>query len=430
MKILLQAFYALLVSVCMSCSETEAVASSNEAKIEQFTLQCGASYYRGSINDETKVIRISGITSRSQITGVRCQLSGGATISPNPQEVERWEVEQRFVVTGSDGQSAAYTLLLPELQEDPVVVSKVVIGYLPAHDWEFNDQFDNIHWEYLTHINVSFAHANSDGTLNIDKAPESKMNQIRTKAKEHGVKVLISINKSSEGAFGDAIDNETSRNALVNNIIQFTRKNQLDGFDIDYEDYNRWNKSSLVAFAKALHEAKDEDMLMTCAVICWKDYTSQWQEYFDYINIMSYDKVMGGNNTKPGQHASYDGFVKDMNHWVNAYSTPKEKIVGGLPFYGYSWEDEANKDEVGAMRFHGILDHYAKTNDIKEVADADQFGNTFYNGRPTIRKKCQYVMDNDFGGVMIWQLFQDAYQEEYKLINAVGEVMFPAPGKK
>lgn len=33
-------------------------------------------------------------------------------------------------------------------------------------------------------------------------------------------------------------------------------------------------------------------------------------------------------------------------------------------------------------------------------------------------------MDEDFGGVMIWQLFQDAYEEDWKLINVVGEVMF------
>ena len=82
-----------------------------------------------------------------------------------------------------------------------------------------------------------------------------------------------------------------------------------------------------------------------------------------------------------------------------------------------------NKDEVGAIRFNGILTHFGKTYDVKEIADADQFGKTYYNGRPTIRKKCQYVMDNDFGGVMIWQLFQDAYQEELKLIKVVGEVI-------
>ena len=53
-----------------------------------------------------------------------------------------------------------------------------------------------------------------------------------------------------------AIDNAETRSALVSNIVNFTQANQLDGFDIDYEDYNHWNTNSLVAFAEALHEAK------------------------------------------------------------------------------------------------------------------------------------------------------------------------------
>lgn len=423
MKIILQGIFTLIASVCMSCSDSDATVTQPEAKFEQFALQCGSSYYRGNINDESKVIRVNGITSRNAITGVKYQLSGGASVSPDPQEVKRWEKEQRFVVTGSDNKTSEYAILLPDLQDEPLPASKVVIGYLPAHDWEFDDQFDKIHWEYLTHVNVSFAHAKSDGTLNIDKVPESKLRRICAKAKEHGVKVLISINKFKEGEFAAAIDKESTRNALATNIVQFTRDNGLDGFDIDYEDYQHWNTSSLIAFAKALHDTKDEKMLMTCAVICWKDYSTQWQEYFDYINIMSYDKVMGGNNTKPGQHASYDGFVSDLNHWLNACKTPKSKIVGGLPFYGYSWDEDLSKDDVGATRFHGIVDYFGKTYDPKEVADADQFGKTYYNGRQTIRRKCQYVMDNDFGGVMIWQLFQDAYQEDLKLIRVVGDVI-------
>ncbi len=105
-------------------------------------------------------------------------------------------------------------------------------------------------------------------------------------------------------------------------------------------------------------------MLMTCAVICWKDYTTKWQEYFDYINIMSYDRVMGNSST-PGQHASYNDFVNDMNYWITKFQAPKSKIVGGLPFYGYSWDNDVNKDEVGAIRFNGILTHFGKTYDVK-----------------------------------------------------------------
>ena len=71
MKILLQIIFMLITSVCISCNDSEAIAGKPEAKIAQFTLQCGGTYYRGNINDENKVIRISGITNRKAITGDR-----------------------------------------------------------------------------------------------------------------------------------------------------------------------------------------------------------------------------------------------------------------------------------------------------------------------------------------------------------------------
>ncbi|QIU93168.1 DUF4971 domain-containing protein [Bacteroides faecium] len=88
MKILLQIIFTLIASVCISCNDSEAIAGKPEARIAQFTLQCGDTYYRGNINDESKVIRISGITSRKAITGVNYQLSGGSKHLPRSPESE------------------------------------------------------------------------------------------------------------------------------------------------------------------------------------------------------------------------------------------------------------------------------------------------------------------------------------------------------
>lgn len=148
-----------------SCNDSEAIAGKPEAKIAQFTLQCGGTYYRGNINDENKVIRISGITNRKAITGVNYQLSG-EQVSPRSPESETLETEQQFTVTSSDYQlTSEYTVLLPELQEEPETSHKVVIGYLPAHDFDFDAQFDNIHWGVSDTHQRKFAHVKSDGTL-------------------------------------------------------------------------------------------------------------------------------------------------------------------------------------------------------------------------------------------------------------------------
>ena len=86
----------------------------------------------------------------------------------------------------------------PQPQPQPEVTQKVVIGYLPLDDWEFESLFPSIEWKYLTHINASFARVKADGTLNIDPVRE-RIESVRETAHKHNVKILISLAKNSPG---------------------------------------------------------------------------------------------------------------------------------------------------------------------------------------------------------------------------------------
>lgn len=319
--------------------------------------------------------------------------------------------------------SGANILLPPEVPDtQPEKVQQVVIGYLPLDDWEFKTQFAFVEWKYLTHINMSFARVKADGTLNIESIRD-RIREVRQTARKHNVKVLISLAKNGKGEFTAAINDPKARKELVKQIVTFTKEYELDGFDIDYEEYDKWDVyfPSLLIFAKNLHDAKDEKMLMTCAVNSrWLNYGTEWQQYFDYINLMSYDR--NAFTDTPAQHASYDDFVKDLEYWSTVCKAPKDKIVGGLPFYGYSWDENLKDivDDVRGIRYHTILEHFGN-----EAAELDVIDQTYYNGQPTIRKKCNFVKENEYAGVMIWQLFQDAHNDNQnlKLIKAVGEAI-------
>ncbi len=301
-----------------------------------------------------------------------------------------------------------------------------VIGYLPLNDYEFDTQYPSLEWEYLTHINVCFGRVNPDGSLTTDELTARLPEVVRT-AHEKGVKVLCSVASNVRGDFSKALSTEATRNRLVGELVAFARENGLDGIDIDYEEHDNENADSpaskaLLAFVKALHEAKDEEMLMSSAVYGrWLYYGTEWAGYFDFINVMSYDGNGVFSAETPVQHASYEDFVADLENWSANLKAPKSKIIGGLPFYGYSWDKEMSVDDIRGVRYHGILEHYGA-----EAADTDAMmnGQTLYNGRPTIRRKCEYVKANGYGGVMIWQLFQDgtAGQKDSRLIKAIGEM--------
>lgn len=417
---------SLLISIVLqlivsSCSTSDKGAIYNpETKIEFWNLVCDNISYNGEVDDANKTITVRGISNLDLIVGVSYKLSPGATISPNLESVV-WKNKQQFTVSNQEEKSV-YTVLI-EVKDDTAVdvYSPVVIGYLPLNDHEYSASFDAVKWEHLTHLNASFARVESDGSLDLNEVA-SRISETRDVAHANNVKILISVHKKSSGSFIKAIDSETKRKKLAQQIIDFTRYNNLDGFDIDYEDYDNWNANfhNLLEFVKDLHKIKDDNMLMTCAVETpWLDYGIEWHKYFDYINLMSYGfKAL--NSDEPVQHSPYSKFVDDILYWEEMFEAPKHKIVAGLPFYGFSWDDISGRDKARGIRFHRILSAFAE---VEDIADRDSYSKTYYNGKNTIRQKCQYAVDNKYGGVMIWQLFQDAYEDKDKLINVVGETV-------
>ncbi|MDD3968290.1 MAG: DUF4971 domain-containing protein [Proteiniphilum sp.] len=299
---------------------------------------------------------------------------------------------------------------------------KAVIGYLPLNDGEFGKLFPSLEWNHLTHVNACFARVRSDGSLDIESV-QKNIKEVRQAARKNNVKMLISIAKEENGSFAAAVNDPQARKKLTDRVIAFTRENELDGFDIDYEDYDDWdtNFPALLAFVRELYDAKDEGMLMTCAVNCrWRNYGTEWEQYFDYMNLMSYGR--NAFTDTPVQHASYDDFVKDLKYWNEQSRAPKSKLIGGLPFYGFSWDERLKNvvDDRRRIRYSAILQYLGR-----EAADKNQMDNTYYNGRPAIAEKCRYVKENNYGGVMIWQLLQDAHDDndDLKLIKVVGETL-------
>ena len=179
-QILWSMIVMVIVTTACSNSSSDELITTNTGPLQSFVIQCGGSYYQRTIDQVGRVISLSGIRASSEITGVSYQLIKGATIVPDPKKISRWEKTQEFTVSTEDGTKIVYTVNLPDLSEEPEKGSKVVIGYIIANDWDMNNPSNNIRWEYLTHVNVSFVHVKSDGTLNTSKVQADKLAEIRT----------------------------------------------------------------------------------------------------------------------------------------------------------------------------------------------------------------------------------------------------------
>jgi len=292
--------------------------------------------------------------------------------------------------------------------------SKVVIGYVQDYADSPTPALDQIDFKKITHLNVAFANpTDADGNLSV---PPS-LAEIVGQAHQNGVKVLISIGGGgvSEDAkarqlYFDLISDK-NRAGFVQKLAAYVDSNQLDGLDVDLEG-PAINKDYEAFVAELAKDLKPKKKLLTAAVSAWfggDQITAKAFGHFDLINVMAYDATGPWDKTKPGQHSSMEYTKKSVDYWLNR-GVPKSKLVLGVPFYGYGFGDAFTKD---GYTFAQIVSQYPGSEAKDEV------GNTiWYNGIPTIRAKVKYVLEEDFAGVMIWSIDQDAKGDQ-SLLSAI-----------
>lgn len=328
--------------------------------------------------------------------------------------------------TTGPGGNNVHTPDVPEVPAEPTPAkSGLVFGYVQPAAWNFEQCFPAVQWDCLTHILPSFCYVQEDGTLD-SSVLDQYIKQLRDEARQHGVKVIPSFRSTGgKDYFSRAVATPELREKLADNITRYVGKYGLDGVDIDFEEYERIaaNRENLFDLFRRIREKMDRRLLMTSAVnpgkwLKDKGYGTEWHTCFDYVNVMSYDRK---NGDTPVQTASYEQYVEDMVYCHETLDIPYHKLMGGLPFYGYSWDSITGTDNAGGITFNSIMNYYRDK--YKDAKDRDNIGDTYYNGHKTIRKKCGYALETEMGGVMIWQLFQDSTRPDECLLRTVGDIM-------
>ena len=115
---------------------------------------------------------------------------------------------------------------------------------------------------------------------------------------------------------------------------------------------------------------------------------------------MAYDDVHSN-------HSSYNLAVNMLNHYSDTRGIAKEKLVLGVPFYGYQGDTYIAYKNILAQN--------------PTAWNTDYINGTSYNGINTIKSKAE--LSKEYGGIMIWELSQDA-AGEHSLLKAIKEVLF------
>jgi len=294
-----------------------------------------------------------------------------------------------------------------------------LVGYIPSYSG-MTAVADRTDFSKLTHVNIAFANPTANGAIGNDagpmcmvsvsggNVPKSDITYVVNKAHAAGAKVLVSL--AGGGLPACAGDWKTllrdSRTGLVNNIVSFVNSSNLDGVDVDLEGELLTaidNAGNYTPFIQALRNALP-GKLVTAATDSYNGGMLPIAsiQYFDFINIMSYDGAGPGRNVG-GEHSSYAKAQTDISTWLNR-GLPKAKLILGVPFYGVGF----NGMPAG-IAFKDILANYGVAQAQSDVVGTRCATCAYisYNGIPTIQAKTQLAMDQG-SGVMIWDLSQDA----------------------
>ncbi len=192
---------------------------------------------------------------------------------------------------------------------------------------------------------------------------------------------------------------------LIDHLVTLVSKYDFDGVDVDLEG-NDIDVNYEVFVTELAAALKPLGKLMTAAIAtAYKDKLSDKAlQQFDFVNIMSYDRTGPWNPRRPGHHSPYNMAEEDLEYWNKVRLIPKEKLVLGVPFYGYGFGSADSS--VVSMSYKEITAAYPKLTSGDTLILPDH-KIMYYNGIATIKKKTQLAIEKA-GGVMIWQLLGDA----------------------
>lgn len=282
-------------------------------------------------------------------------------------------------------------------------------------------------------------------------------------ANEKGVKVMASIGGwSMSKHFPEMASNPAMKERFLQDVDSLMALG-FHGIDIDWEfpgisgmnftgseaDYGNFEQ-----LMEDIRERIGADKLLTAA---FKAVPSALEGYdwdrlsrsMDYFNMMSYDLNGGwsdvtGHNSPlyPYPEEEFEGLTLDtLRIWMQARGIPSKKINFGAAFYGRGVQTKEATAYLGAPTDKRML-NFSVDGPANSSVDMDNWkafegqpnhnyivkesgwehfwddnakvpyaikGKYFlsYDDERAIRDKAQYVVDNDLGGIIVWQAHGD-----------------------
>lgn len=343
----------------------------------------------------------------------------------------------------------------------PVIVAYVFPQENPLRDGE-------IAARKLTRVNYAFANI-KDGRIVNGFAHDDRnlASLVALKQENPSLTVLVSVGGWLwSGAFSDMALTRQSRTVFIASVVEFVRRNQLDGLDVDWEypglpgaepHFRVEDKQNYTLLLKELRRRFNQlekelhrPLYITIATGASQEFLDHTemdkvQKYVDTVNLMAYDYYEPDSDAITGHHAPLYANPADPKNISDDKSVleyekagvPAEKIVLGVPFYGHVWGQVPATNhglfQPGKEIPHGFAPYGKGPEEMLKngfirywdpIASAPYLYNAekqifmSYDDPESLALKCKYVLAHKLMGIMFWDYESDSTGA---LLNAVND---------
>jgi len=254
-----------------------------------------------------------------------------------------------------------------------------------------------------------------DENLELKEVGIKEKKEVVLKLHNLGIKVLPSLGSElTGGEMSPLFSDQDKKETLIKKLTDYIINLGADGLDVDLESIKESDKDSFTNFLREIADNVHDNKLTISVTVHAQTSKLEWEgvlgqdleeigKLADEVRIMVYDKHSASTQSGPIAPISW---IKDVVKY-NAKLIDNEKIVIGIPSYGYIWTESYSK---GLQ--YDEFQNYIKNTEYTKHIDTDSgelvFTTDDYEGwlsdSNAMKNKIDEVRSLGFNRFIIWHL--------------------------
>lgn len=236
--------------------------------------------------------------------------------------------------------------------------------------WDEENALNSLQKSSKTLISVSPVWYKIDSDGNLAEIPHKLEAQISALAQQANIKLIPAItNDFDPKRVSKVINNSDAFQIFAEDLANLATSKNYQGFDIDWEEISPKDQQAFNLFIQKLSEfLHTYSLSLTVSVhpqtgqssdreVARSYNLAELSKNADAVKIMAYD--FHNQNSNPGAITPLNELSKVLKYTISII--PTEKIILGLPTYGYDWEIGSGK-AAQAVTFTEAIERINKNN--------------------------------------------------------------------